>query len=139
MASPRLDHRLPGAGAVCLFVSRRTISLSVNEELEQGQGVSLWEGAEGSRVREGRWACCSCTLGPEELPLRNLSMCLSCISHFELSWAHQETNAFGSLNGGRFFVIVVIFLVSVFVSSPSSSSLLSKIAKSCILLPSCLL
>lgn len=53
MASPRLDHRLPGAGAVCLFVSRRTILLSVNEELEWGQGVSLREGADRSRADEG--------------------------------------------------------------------------------------
>lgn len=36
MASPRLDHRLPGAVTVFLFVSRRTILLSANEELEQG-------------------------------------------------------------------------------------------------------
>lgn len=61
MASPCLDHRLPGAGAVCLFVSRRTISLSVNEELEQGQGVLLWEGADESRAHEGWWPCCSCS------------------------------------------------------------------------------
>lgn len=79
------------------------------------------------------------SLAPEELPLRNTNVCLSCVFHFELSWSHRETNAFSSPNGRRFFVTIVIFLVSVFVSSPSSSSLLSKIAKSCILLPSCLL
>lgn len=53
MASPRLDHRLPGAVAVLLFVSRRTILLSAIEKLEQGQGVLLWEGAESSRDPKG--------------------------------------------------------------------------------------
>lgn len=37
--------------------------------------------------------------------------------------------------GEGFFVTIVMFRVSVFVSSPSSSSLLSKIAESCILPP----
>lgn len=53
VASPRLDHRLPGAVTVFLFVSRRTILLSANEDLERGQGVSLREGAERSRAPEG--------------------------------------------------------------------------------------
>lgn len=53
MASPRLDHRLPGAVTVFLLISRRTILLSANAKLEQGQGALLWEGAERSRPPEG--------------------------------------------------------------------------------------
>lgn len=36
-ASPRLDHRLPGAATVFLCVSRRTTLLSANTKLKLGQ------------------------------------------------------------------------------------------------------
>jgi len=52
MASPCLDHRLPGAVTGFLFVSRTTL-LSANEELQWGQGVSLLEEGERSRAPEG--------------------------------------------------------------------------------------
>lgn len=55
VASPRLDHSVPGAAIVFLCISRRTILLSAKKKPEQGQSVSLQDGAESSTAPRGSW------------------------------------------------------------------------------------